>query len=53
MSDKVLYELTITAEAEVIPGPLTKIRKLCEEYLDEGDHSTGLAIAVIKIIDEG
>jgi len=28
---EVRYELTMTAEAEVIPGPLTRIRQLCEQ----------------------
>jgi len=67
MSDNVKYELTMTAEAEVIPGPLTRIRMLCEQVRDDDTYTNGwnladgsggwtpecLAADILKIIDEG
>lgn len=53
------YDITATAEAEVIPGPLTRIRQLCEERMAEDgfggltDAATIWPSEILKIIDEG
>jgi len=58
MSDEVKYELVMTAEAEVIPGQLTRIRQLCQAAIaNEGvypfDSVSGVAETILEIINEG
>lgn len=38
------WELTIHAEADVIPGPLRRIRELCEQATEPIDPAEILAI---------
>ena len=54
MSQEIRYELVITGEVDVIPGPLSKIRTIAEEALADPNCLTSVAAdlhAILTIID--
>jgi hypothetical protein len=47
------WEMTITAEAEVVPGPRRRIRELCQEAERTGDVGEAeMARQILAILDE-
>lgn len=54
MTEPIRYELVITGEVEVIPGPLSKIRTIADEALADLNCSPSVAAAldaILTIID--